>query len=155
MPEVYVLLQCYAAYKGNALPTFRENIPVPHSSVNKSKNFGISWPFKMGQRGCPERSVGYYHYTPRNIPGERRYHVRHGVSLISRRDIACWRPPLVAETRSCLLTIKNIEYVYVVFKDCLLVLLWQQSTTGMNRLKINNIYVPLVTAITYWIPKMD
>jgi hypothetical protein len=35
--EIRALLGYYAASKGNTLPTFRENVSVPSSSVEKSK----------------------------------------------------------------------------------------------------------------------
>jgi hypothetical protein len=34
--EICALLGCYAPSSGNPLPTFRENISVPSSSVRKS-----------------------------------------------------------------------------------------------------------------------
>jgi hypothetical protein len=33
-----------------------------------------SRPLNMGKIGCPETSVRNYHYMPRNVPEERRYH---------------------------------------------------------------------------------
>jgi len=33
----------------------------------------IAWPLKMGQTGCPETSVGIYHYKMRNNPEEYRF----------------------------------------------------------------------------------
>jgi hypothetical protein len=35
--EIYALLGYYAAYGGNSLPTFRDNLSVPSQRVNKSK----------------------------------------------------------------------------------------------------------------------
>ena len=35
--ETYALLGYYAAYGGNSLPTFRDNLSVPSQIVNKSK----------------------------------------------------------------------------------------------------------------------
>jgi len=39
------------------------------------KSQEISWPLKMGLRGCPEISARICHYTLRNIPEECRYHL--------------------------------------------------------------------------------
>jgi hypothetical protein len=55
---------------------------------------------KMGPRGCIEMSVRNYHYTLRNIPGQRRSNVLRGGSLKSSKVIhlCCglgkWRPSL-------------------------------------------------------------
>jgi hypothetical protein len=54
------LLGCYAAWSGNSLPTFPDNLSFP-SSVLK----------KMGMTGCPETSVRNHHYALRNILEER------------------------------------------------------------------------------------
>ena len=57
--------------------TFRP--PKPHTSIGKllyltsrdSKDFlGGSWSLKMGPLGCPETSVGNFHYSLRNNPEE-------------------------------------------------------------------------------------
>ena len=61
--EACALLGCYAAYNGNSLPTFRDNLSVPSSKVKK--------PSKGGPIGCPETSVRNYHCTLHNIPEER------------------------------------------------------------------------------------
>ena len=45
--EICTLLGYYAASNGNPLPTFRDNVSVPSSSVKKSK---ISSPLKMGKK---------------------------------------------------------------------------------------------------------
>jgi hypothetical protein len=58
--DIWALLQYYAAYSGNSLPTFRDNLSVPSSRSM------ISWTLKMGPIGCPQTSVRNYHYTPRN-----------------------------------------------------------------------------------------
>ena len=53
--------------------------PKPHTSIGKllyltsrdSKDFlGGSWSLKMGPLGCPETSVGNFHYSLRNNPEE-------------------------------------------------------------------------------------
>jgi hypothetical protein len=36
--ETCALLGYFAAYSGNSLPTFRDNLSVPSSNVNKSKS---------------------------------------------------------------------------------------------------------------------
>jgi len=57
--EICALLGYYAAYSGNSLPAFRDNLSVP-------------LPSNMGSIGCPETSIRNYHYTLRNITDERR-----------------------------------------------------------------------------------
>ena len=63
--ENYALLGHYAASIGNLLPTFRDNISVPSSRVQNLKE-NNSLPLKKGPIGCPETSVGNYHYSMRN-----------------------------------------------------------------------------------------
>ena len=62
--EIWALLLCYAAYSGNSLQTFRENLSVPSSRD--------SWPLKIKPISCSETLVMSHHYTPRNITEERR-----------------------------------------------------------------------------------
>jgi hypothetical protein len=52
--EICALLGYYAAYSGNSLPTFRDNLPVLSS---RTLNVGL---------------IRYYHNTLRNISQERR-----------------------------------------------------------------------------------
>ena len=40
----------------------------------------ISWPLKIGLRGCPETSLRIYRHTMRNMTEERRYHLLLGGS---------------------------------------------------------------------------
>jgi len=56
------LLGYYIAGSGNSLPTFRDNPSVP------------SW----GPKCCPETSVRNYHYSLRNNPEERSFHLLRG-----------------------------------------------------------------------------
>jgi hypothetical protein len=56
--ENCTLLRCYAASSGNLLPTFRDNLAVPSSGVNK---FSDSRTLKLEPRGCPETSVRNNH----------------------------------------------------------------------------------------------
>jgi hypothetical protein len=51
--EICALLGCYAASSGNPLPTFRDNVSVPSSRVNKSKKKAK----KKGFFSCTQRSV--------------------------------------------------------------------------------------------------
>ena len=85
MFERNTLLGYYAAYTGNALPTFRDNLPVLSQSCKKFKQMQglICWLLKMGRICCPEMSVRYCHHTLRNIPQERRSHLLRGRSLKS------------------------------------------------------------------------
>jgi hypothetical protein len=62
--EICAVLGCYAAYSGNSVPMFRDNLSVPSSRGKKI------WPI-----GCPETSVQSQHSALRNIPEERRSHV--------------------------------------------------------------------------------
>jgi len=61
---IYVLLGYCAAYGGNSLPTFRDNLSVPSL---RARNL------KMGPIGCPETSGRNYHYTLHNTPQETRF----------------------------------------------------------------------------------
>ena len=49
-----------------------------------------SWPLKMGQIGCPERSVRNCHHTLRNIPAEFRAHLLRSWSLRTRNSGTIW-----------------------------------------------------------------
>jgi hypothetical protein len=62
--ELCAPLRNYAAYSGNSLPTFRDNLSFLFSRVN-------SW--KWGPIVCPEKSVKNYHYTLRISPEECEY----------------------------------------------------------------------------------
>jgi hypothetical protein len=77
--EICALLGCYAAYSGNSLPTFRDNLLIPSSrdlrkiKEEKSEGTWISWKsLRMELTGCSETSVRNYHYTLCNIPKQRR-----------------------------------------------------------------------------------
>jgi hypothetical protein len=76
---ICALLGYYAASSGNTLPTFRDKLLVPSSSVSWT-----SRPLKMGPICRPETSIKDYYSTLRNIPEERRSHQHRGVSLKSR-----------------------------------------------------------------------
>jgi len=56
----------------NSYRRFRDELSVPFSRVKK-----------LGLVGCPETSVRNYHYTQRNIPEERRSHLRGGSPKLS------------------------------------------------------------------------
>ena len=81
------------------LPTFRNNLSVPFSSIltlerSRHLKMGLigcpetsvktSWPLKMGPISCPETSVKECHSTLRNIPEEHRSHKHRGGSLKSQ-----------------------------------------------------------------------
>jgi hypothetical protein len=57
-------------------PTFRENVSVPSSRVNKSFSSRTSWLSKTGPIRCHETSVKDYHLTLSNIPEERKPEIR-------------------------------------------------------------------------------
>ena len=61
--EIFALLGCYAAYIGNYLPTFRDNLLFRSSGVKQ---------FKIEQIGSPETSVNNYEFTVPNIAKDRR-----------------------------------------------------------------------------------
>jgi hypothetical protein len=69
--QIWALLGYYAALSGSSVLTFRDNLSVPSSRVNKSSSWAY-WPLKMGPIVCPETSVQNYYSTLRNIPEERR-----------------------------------------------------------------------------------
>ena len=60
----------YTAHNGNSLPTFRDNLSVPFSRVNKSSSW-IAWSLNVRPIGSPETSVMNYHHTLRDIQEER------------------------------------------------------------------------------------
>ena len=53
--------------------------------VSRIQNILDSRHLKIGPIGCPETSVGNYHYTLRNNPEERSYHLLCSGSLKSRK----------------------------------------------------------------------
>jgi hypothetical protein len=61
--ETCALLRHYLASNGDPLPTFRDNVSLPSSRVNKFK--------KMGPIGFPEKSVKDYHSALRNALEQR------------------------------------------------------------------------------------
>jgi hypothetical protein len=67
----------FAAYISSHLPAFRETYG---SLLERS---WTSWPWNMGLLVCPERSVNNYQSTLRNVPEERRSHLRSDESLKS------------------------------------------------------------------------
>ena len=70
--EICALLGYYVECSGNFLPTFRDNLSFPSSTVKNSKRKAFdSWPFKMGPLGCAERSLRNYHYALRNHTEEQ------------------------------------------------------------------------------------
>ena len=81
--EICAHLGYYAAYSGNSLPTFRENIWVSSSKVKK---FKMNWLLKKGQMNCLETTLRNYHYTPPDIREERRYHSSTSIVI---RKVAC------------------------------------------------------------------
>jgi hypothetical protein len=71
MDEICALLGYYAAYGGNLLPMFRDNLSALSSMVKKSKKKRNFLTLESGLIGCSETSVANYHCTLRNIPEER------------------------------------------------------------------------------------
>ena len=65
--EACALLGYYAAYTGNSLPPFQNNLSVLSPRMKKSMKNGVSWPLKMGPIGCPETSVRNCHYMMSNL----------------------------------------------------------------------------------------
>jgi hypothetical protein len=75
-----VLLGRYAMWIGSYLLTFRNNLTVPSSRVNKGQS---SWPLKIEPIYCPETLQTNYQSTLRNVPEQRNSHLRGGGSLKS------------------------------------------------------------------------
>jgi hypothetical protein len=67
------LLGYYAAYRGNSLPTFRDNLSVPSSRIKKYKEKSLF-------------PLVFLDYRLRHIPEERRSHLLRKVNLKSRRE---------------------------------------------------------------------
>ena len=65
--EILYLLECYVVQVGSQISTFRDNIPVPSSRANQSKNFLNCLTLEDGTY-CAETSVTNYQCTLRNIP---------------------------------------------------------------------------------------
>jgi hypothetical protein len=63
--ENCILLGYYAANIGNSLPTFRDNVFVPSSTVKNPKS-------------SPETTVRNYHYSLRNNPEELSFQLLRG-----------------------------------------------------------------------------
>jgi len=72
--EICALLWFHVAQSGNSVPTFRDDLSVPSSRVNKSKHLQESNSSDKGTIGFPETSVRNYHSTLRNNSEERIYH---------------------------------------------------------------------------------
>ena len=79
MGESYALLRCYAASRGNLLPTFREKLSVPSKKD--------SWALKMGPKDCPETWVRNYNYLLHNSPEKRRSHLCRAGKLKSNVEV--------------------------------------------------------------------
>ena len=79
-----------------------------------------SCPLKMRPIVCPDTSVMNYHYTMRNSPEERGFHLLRGRSLISRivrlflQDIWCIRRALLGLFR-VITFIRLFSHIYTVF----------------------------------------
>ena len=90
-----IVLGYYAAYSGNALPTFRDKLLVPCSRIKNLRSGSLRrvqwqfrdylsappWPWRW-DRVCAETSARNYHYTLRYSPEERSFHPLRGGSLI-------------------------------------------------------------------------
>jgi len=71
------ILSYYAAYSGNSLPMFQDNLLVLSWRVKNS------WLLKMGLIGCPEMLVRNYQYILHNSTDECKSHLLRGRSLKS------------------------------------------------------------------------
>jgi hypothetical protein len=100
--EACALLGYYAAYTGNSLPPFQNNLSVLSPRIKKYMKNWVSWLLKMGPIGCPETSVRNCHYMTSNTPEERRSHLLRGRSLKSRMFSGYQR-----FERSCYFTLNN------------------------------------------------
>jgi hypothetical protein len=67
----------------------------------------------MGPMGFPQTSVRNYHYTLRNIPEERRFHLVRGKSMKLRGCVSLFlpsqHPPFVWFRRRSRTTMINVE----------------------------------------------
>lgn len=70
--EIFATLGCYAAWNGNSIQTFQDNVSVPSSGAKQSKG---NWPSKKGPSDFSETSVWSYHSTLLKIPEERRFKI--------------------------------------------------------------------------------
>jgi len=68
--EICPLLECFAAFSGKSLGTFRNTL-------------------KTGPKGCPKTSVRIYHYTLRDIPEQRGFRLLCDGSLKTRNFYTC------------------------------------------------------------------
>jgi hypothetical protein len=69
----------YAAWNGNPIPTFRNNLSVPSTKVKIFKKIDCLT-LVDGLTGCPKTSVRNYSAL-RNIPKQRRSHWHYGGNL--------------------------------------------------------------------------
>jgi hypothetical protein len=79
LDEICALLEYYAAYDGNSLPKFRNNLSVPSSRIKtlsavvtiiRIRKFMHREIPLLGPVGCTEASVMNYHHKLRTIPEE-------------------------------------------------------------------------------------
>ena len=78
--DICSLLIYFAAYSGNSVQTFQDNLSVPSLKVKKS-------PWRWDRPGFPETSIR--NSTLLNIPEEIRSHLRGCGSLKSRIELCC------------------------------------------------------------------
>ena len=77
---------CYAASSSDLLLKFRDNLLVPPAGN-----------LRMGAIGCPETSVGNYHYSLRNNPEKRSYYWSLSYKTVIR--VVIWFDEFKAEFR--------------------------------------------------------
>ena len=85
---ICAILGYCARYGDSSLLTVRDNLSVPYSRVKKSIAH-----VQMGPIGYPETSVRNGHYTLRNIPEERRFHLLRGKNMKLRGCVSVFLLP--------------------------------------------------------------
>jgi len=89
----------------------------PIRPIFKGPAVWTTGPLKMGRIDCPETPVTKYQFTPRNIPEERRSHLRRGgclksgtvlLMLVKKTCVRLcptydfWLTPFLASTKNCI-----------------------------------------------------
>ena len=85
--ERYWDLGIWAAYIGNCLLTFRDNLSIPSSRLCIDSILKFNTSLKTGPIGCPETSVKNGHCTLLNVPGERGFQLPGGRNFITHEEM--------------------------------------------------------------------
>ena len=128
LSDICAVLGYCAAFSGNSLLTFCDNLSVPSSRHKKFLDSWISWPLKMGLIHSPEMSAKNYSYRLCNDPEECRCHLLHGRSLKSRLFLPFRRHCIfVTKMRGLMLcrelvpffnSLRNLQDTQIVWAKC-------------------------------------